>query len=161
MTLRSMAVAGALAVAAPLGAIRAQTATQVVRFEVTAINQIGVSGAPAPLAISSATAGSSLTSVTSGGSSLAVTTNESNKKITAALDQPLPGGITLEVALTAPSGASSASFVPLSTSGADLVTGISATHAASLPLTYRLSATPQASIGVEMRTITYTIVSGT
>lgn len=156
-----MAVAGALAVAAPLGAICAQTATQVVRFEVTAINQIGVSGAPAPLAITTATAGSSLTSVTSGGSSFAVTTNESNKKITAALDQPLPGGITLEVSLAAPSGAFSASFVSLSTSGADLVTGISAMNATSLPLTYRLSATPQASIGVQTRTVTYTIVSGT
>lgn len=160
MTFRSMAAAGALAIA-PFGAICAQTATQVVRFEVTAVNQIGVSGAPAPLAITTATAGSSLTSVTAGGSSLAVTTNESNKKITAALDQPLPGGVTLEVALTAPSGASSASFVSLSTLGADLVTGISATNAASLPLTYRLSATPQATVGVQTRTVTYTIVSGT
>ena len=155
-----MALFGAAALLAPGGA-GAQTATQVVRFEVTAVNQIGVSGSPAPLAITTATAGSSLTSVTSGGSSLAVTTNETNKKITAALDQPLPSGVTLEVTLAAPSGASSHNFVALSTSGADLVTGISATNAASLPLTYRLSATPQASIGVQTRTITYTIVSGT
>lgn len=156
-----MALAGAAAILAPLGAASAQTATQVVRFEVTAINQIGVSGSAAPLAISTATAGSSLTSVTSSGSSLAVTTNETNKKITAALDQPLPDGVTLEVTLAAPSGASSASFVSLSTSGSDLVTGISATNAASLPLTYRLSATPRANVGVQTRTVTYTIVSGT
>jgi hypothetical protein len=156
-----MALAGAVAILAPLGVACAQTATQVVRFEVTAINQIGVSGSPAPLAITTATAGSSLTSVTSGGSSLAVTTNESNKKITAAIDQPLPDGVSLEVTLAAPTGASSSSFVALSTSGSDLVTGISATNAVSLPLTYRLSATPRASVGVQTRTITYTIVSGT
>lgn len=161
MTLRLVVLPGLLALFAPLGAALAQTATQVVRFEVTAINQIGISGSPAPLAITTATAGSSLTSVTSGGSSLAVTTNETNKKITAAIDQSLPGGITLEVALAAPSGASSASFVSLSTSGADLVTGISETSAMSLPLTYRLSATPQSSVGVQTRTVTYTIVSGT
>ncbi len=158
--MRYLAVVGAVALLAPFGA-EAQTATQVVRFEVTAINQIGVTGSPAPLALTSATAGSSLTSVTSAGSSLAVTTNEANKKITAALDQPLPSGVTLEVTLAAPSGASSANYVPLSTFGADLVTGISATNAVSLPLTYRLSATPQASVGTQTRTITYTIVSGT
>ena len=160
MSLRYMALAGAVALMAPDG-VRAQTATQVVRFEVTAINQIGISGSPAPLAITTATAGSAPTSVTAGGSSLAVTTNEQNKKITAALDQPLPSGVTLEVTLAAPSGAASHDYVPLSTSGADLVTGISSTNAASLPLTYRLSAVPQASIGVQTRTVTYTIVSGT
>ena len=158
--MRYLAVLGTVALLAPVEA-DAQTATQVVRFEVTAINQIGVTGVPAPLAITSATAGSSLSSVTASGSSLAVTTNESNKKITAAIDQPLPSGVTLEVTLVAPSGASSAHYVSLSTSGADLVTGISATNAVSLPLTYRLSATPQASIGIQTRTITYTIVSGT
>lgn len=158
--MRYLAVLGAVALLAPAEA-DAQTATQVVRFEVTAINQIGVTGSPAPLAITSATAGSSLTSVTSTGSNLAVTTNESNKKITAAIDQPMPSGVTLEVTLVAPTGASSANYVPLSTAGADLVTGISATNAVSLPLTYRLSATPQASIGTQTRTITYTIVSGT
>ena len=160
MTPRFMSLVGTIALLMP-SAARAQTATQVVRFEVRAINQIGVSGSPAPLAITSATAGASLTSVTAGGSSLAVTTNESNKKITAALDQPLPAGVVLEVTLAAPSGASSQDYVALTTAGADLVTGISATNAVSLPLTYRLSATPQASIGVQTRTITYTIVSGT
>src|SRR5687768_922563 len=103
MLLRSTALAGAIALMAPSG-VFAQTATQVVRFEVTAINQIGVSGSPAPLAITTATAGASLSSVTARGSSLAVTTNESNKKITAAIDQPLPTGVTLEVTLAAPSG---------------------------------------------------------
>jgi hypothetical protein len=159
--MRPATILSALAMLAPLGVASAQTAIQVVRFEVTAVNQIGVSGSPAPLAITTATAGSSLTSVTSSGSSLAVTTNETNKKITAALDQPMPSGVTLEVTLVAPSGASSHDYVALSTSGSDLVTGISATSAATLPLTYRLSATPQASIGVQTRTITYTIVSGT
>jgi hypothetical protein len=159
--MRRLGLAAMIATLAPLGVVGAQTATQVVRFEVNAINQLGVSGAPAPLVVSTATAGSAPTSVTMGGSSYAITTNESNKKITAAIDAPLPGGVTLEVSLAAPSGAASADFVPLGTSGADLVTGISNTTATALPINYRLSATTSAQVGTQARTVTFTIVSGT
>ena len=145
----------------PLGDARAQTATQVVRFEVNAVNQIGVSGSPAPLVINSATPGSAPASITAGGTSYAITTNESNKKITASVNQALPAGVTLEVQLAAPSGASSAAYVALGTSSADLVTGISSISAASLPITYRLSATPAVQMSAQARTVTFTIVSGT
>ena len=158
---RFLTVAGAIATLVPAGDARAQTATQVVRFEVTAINQIGVSGSPAPLVISSATAGSAPASVTAGGTSYAITTNEPNKKITASVDQPLPSGVTLEVSLAPPSGASSASYVQLGTSGSDVVTGISSTTASSLPISYRLSATPAVQMSAQARTVTFTIVSGT
>lgn len=161
MVLRLSAVAGVAMALVPLGDARAQTATQVVRFEVTAINQIGVSGSAAPLVINSATAGSAPASVVSSGGSYAVTTNESNKKITAAVDQALPSGVTLEVSLAAPIGAASANYVPLATSSSDLVTGISSLTASSLPINYRLSATPAVFMGAQTRTVTFTIVSGT
>ena len=142
--------------------IDAQTATQVVRFQVNAINQIAVSGNPAPLIINSATAGSAPTSVTANGSSYAITTNELNQKITASIDQALPNGVTLDVTLAAPGGAASIGAVSLSTSGADVVTGISSTAASSLPITYRLSAAPSAQMPAPAaRTVTFTIVSGT
>lgn len=161
MLLRSLAVVCAVATLVPVGGARAQTATQVVRFEVNAVNQIGVSGSPAPMVIGSATAGSAPTSVTSNGTSYAITTNETNKKITASVDQALPSGVTLEVSLAAPNGASSASYVPLGTAGSDVVTGISSTTASSLPITYRLSATPAVQLSAQARTVTFTIVSGT
>ena len=151
----------AMAAVAPLELLVAQTATQVVQFQVNAINQIGVSGSPAPMVINSAIAGAAPTSVTAGGTSYAVTTNESNKKITASLDQALPVGVMLEVSLAAPTGASSRGDVSLTTSASDVVTGISATTASSLPITYRLSATSTVTMPAPTsRTVTFTIVSG-
>jgi hypothetical protein len=162
MFLRYLALTGTFSVLALAHDARAQTATQVVRFQVNAINQVAVSGSPAPMVINSATAGSAPVSVIGGGTSYAVTTNESNQKITASIDQSLPNGVTLEVALTAPDGAVSAGAVLLSTSGADVVTGITSTNASSLPITYRLSATPAVQMSVPAaRTVTFTIVSGT
>lgn len=140
----------------------AQTATQVVRFQVNAVSQIGVSGSPASMVISSAAAGSAPSSVTASGTTYAITTNELNQKITASLDQSLPAGVTLEVALAAPDGAASAGSVSLNTVDADVVTGISRTVASLLPITYRLSATPAVQFSEPAaRTVTFTIVSGT
>ena len=145
----------------PAASVGAQTATQVIQFQVTAINQIGVSGAPAPLVISTATAGSAPTSVTTSGGSYAVTTNEANKKITASLDAALPAGVRLEISLAAPDGAASAGDVFLSTGTADLVTGISSLAASALPISYRLSEDATVHMPAPAtRTVTFTIVSG-
>ena len=155
-------VAGTVITVLPETEACAQSATQVVRIQVNAINQIGVSGNPSPLVINSATAGSAPTSVTASGTSYAITTNEANQKIAASLDQALPSGVTLEVALAAPGGATSAGNVALSTAASDVVTGISSVAASSLPITDRLSATAQAQMSMpEARTVTFTIVSGT
>jgi len=153
---------GTIALLLTMRVADAQTATQVVRFQVNAVSQIGVSGGPVSMVISSAVAGSTPTSVTSSGSTYAITTNELNQKITASLDQSLPAGVTLEVALAAPDGAASAGSVALQTVGADVVTGISRTLGSSLPITYRLSATPAVQISEPAaRIVTFTIVSGT
>jgi hypothetical protein len=157
-----IAILGAVAISLASADAHAQTATQVVRFRVNAINQIGVSGSPAPMAITTASAGSSPTSVTTNGTSYAITTNEANQKITASLDQTLPAGVTLEVSLAPPAGATSMGSTPLTTTGTDIVTGISSTAAVALPITYRLSATPSVQMSTPAeRTVTFTIVSGT
>lgn len=163
MRLRDVVVAGSVALLfAGSRDAGAQTATQVVRFQVNAVSQIAVTGSTAPLVINSATAGGSLTSVSSTGSSYAITTNEQNQKITASLNEAMPSGIELEIALAAPAGAASAGNVSLGTTGADVVTGISATTATALPITYRMSATPTVQMSAPAaRTVTFTIVSGT
>ncbi|HEY8174163.1 MAG TPA: hypothetical protein VIF32_00595 [Gemmatimonadaceae bacterium] len=162
MFLRYVVLASAISMLVVTNDARAQTATQVVRFEVNAINQVAVSGNPAPLVINSATAGNAPAPVTGVGTTYAVTTNESNQKITASIDHALPSGVTLEVTLSAPTGASSVGAVQLTTAGADVVTGISSANASLLPITYRLSATAAAQMSApEARTVTFTIVSGT
>jgi hypothetical protein len=162
MFLRYLALVGTISVPVLTPDALAQTATQLVRFQVNAINQVAVSGNPAPMVINSASAGNVPVSVIGGGTSYAVTTNESNQKITVSIDQSLPSGVTLEVALAAPDGAVSAGAVLLSTSGADVVTGITSANASALPITYRLSATPAVQMSAPTaRTVTFTIVSGT
>ena len=158
MDLRIGAAMTALAIAA--SDVAAQTATQVVRFQVNAINQIAVSGDPAPLVVNSATAGGMPTAVTASATTYAITTNQANQKITASIDQGMPAGITLELALAAPAGASSAGPVALGTSASDVVTGISMVNASALPITYRLSATAGIQASPAVRTVTLTIVSG-
>ena len=141
--------------------VSAQTATQVVHFEVTGINQIAVSGTPAPLVINAATAGSAPAAATSSGTTWAVTTNQSNMKVTASVDEALPAGVTLEVSLAPPAGAVGVGHVPLGTASADVVTGISGANASSLPITYRLSATTTTpTTGPQSRVVTFTIVAG-
>jgi hypothetical protein len=161
MLLRSLVVIGTAGLVVIAPEASAQTATQVVRFQVNAVNQIAVAGAPAAMVINTAVAGSAPTSVAAAGSTYAITTNEANQKITASLDQALPSGVTLEVSLAAPSGASSNGHVPLSTAGSDVVTGISSTTASALPINYRLSANASVQVGASARTVTFTIISGT
>ena len=161
MTSRFAAIAGGLLLAVALSA-HAQTATQVVRFQVTAINQIAVSGSVAPMIISSAAAGRASSPVTAAGTSYAITTNEGRQKISAALDRSMPAGITLELTMQPPAGATSPGPVWLTTAGADVVTDIPATSAAALPIVYKLAADAAVQLSApSSRTVTFTIISGT
>ena len=160
MGARVWSVCAALLAAGASGAA-GQTATQVVRIQVNAVNQIGVAGAAEPLVINTATAGQGPASVTASGGSWAVTTNEANQKITASLDLPLPDGIALDVSLQPPAGALASGDVRLGTAASDVVTGISRQAVVALPITYRLTATPQAPTTITTRTVTFTIVAGT
>ncbi len=134
------------------------TATQTVTFEVQAINEISVSGNPGNLVISTATAGSDPDDATDNSTSYSITTNESSKKITGSIDAAMPANTTLKVNLTAPTGASSAGSVTLSTTAADLVTGIATLAESGLTITYTFSATVSAGVvASDSRTVTLTL----
>ena len=138
----------------------AQTANQIVTFQVDAINQISFAGSPS-LVINTATAGSNPTSA-SAAATWAVTTNQSGAKITASIGSNMPAGLTLSVNLTAPTGGSSAGAQSLSTIAVDLVTSITKLAQSALAVSYSLDATPAAGVvSSTTRTVTYTITGGT
>jgi hypothetical protein len=154
-----VAAAGVMSFVASAAAF-AQTATQIVTFQVNAINQISVAGAPS-LTITTAVAGSAPTSVTNNVSTWAVTTNQSTAKITGSLSAAMPAGLTLSANLGAPAGATSAGLTALTATAVDLVTGITKLNASGLGLTYQLDATSAAGVvSSSTRTVTYTITGG-
>ena len=157
---RVVALTGVLVLGAAFQNARAQTATQTVRFEVIPMSRVAVSGSAGPLVVTSATPGAAPTSASMGGSSYGITTNETNQKITAALDSPMPTGMTLAIALAAPAGAASRGSMMLGTSSADVVTGISTVSASALPITYTLSASSTAPVAPGSRTVTFTVAAG-
>ncbi len=151
---------GAIVAFAAVNTASAQTAAQTVTFQVTAINQISVTGAPS-LDINTATAGSAPTSVTSAANSWSVTTNQSTAKITASIPSAMPAGLTLSANLTAPAGATSTGLTALGTVAVNVVTGITMLNSAALGLTYQLDATAAAGVVTSStRVVTYTITGG-
>jgi hypothetical protein len=138
----------------------ANTATQTVTYEVQAINEITVDGAPS-LTIDSATAGSAPDSVSDNSTTYSITTNGTNKKITAAIDTEMPTGLTLEVELAAPTGGTSSGIMTLSGTDSDVVTAITPVAETALQIGYTLGATPAAGVVVSnTKTVTFTIVDG-
>lgn len=135
----------------------ASAQTAVVTYEIAAINELTLSGPPAKLMIDAA---SELAGVSDATTTWSITTNGTNMKVQGAVTA-LPAGVTLAVQLGAPGGATSAGSVSLSTTAADLVTGITELQAADLPITYTVSATPGAGVVAESTaTVTYTVVAG-
>lgn len=159
--MKALRFAAAMGIAAAFAATdaSAQTATQTVSYEVAAVDQISVSGSPS-LVVNSATAGSALNSATASGT-YAVTTNGTGRKITASIDSNMPTGVTLTVSLGAPTGATSAGTVTLSTTAQDVVTGIATVNESGLSISYGLSAAISAGVvPAGNKTVTYTITAG-
>jgi hypothetical protein len=151
---------GALVALAAVNTASAQTATQTVTFQVSAINQIAVTGTPS-LVINAAVAGSAPTSVTASGNTWSVTTNQSGASITASIPTAMPAGLTLSANLTAPAGATSTGLTALGTTAVNVITGITKLNAAALALSYQLDATAAAGVvGSATRVVTYTITGG-
>jgi len=151
---------GAVVALAAVSTASAQTATQTVTFQVSAINQVAVTGAPS-LVINAAAAGSAPTSVTAAGNTWSVTTNQSGAKITASIASAMPAGLTLSANLGAPAGATTNGLVALSNVAADMVTGITKLNASGLSLSYQLDATAAAGVvSSATRVVTYTITGG-
>lgn len=137
------------------------SATQTVTFAVSAINELAVSGNPGALTVATATAGQAPDAVTDATTSYAITTNEEGRKITGAINSDMPTGVTLAIALQAPTGASSLGLRPLSSTATDLVTGISLLNDAAKGITYQLSATSAAGVVPSAtKTVTLTITAG-
>jgi hypothetical protein len=149
----------AVLAAATISAVFAQTDTQNVTFEVTAVNDISVTGAPS-LTLSTLNAeGTAFEPATDATSTYSLFTNSTNMKITAALDLDMPAGLTLTLDMTAPSGAVGTGSTELSATAADLVTNISQVSAQNLGMTYTLSGTPSATAAADTRIVTFTITS--
>ncbi|PKL47494.1 MAG: hypothetical protein CVV42_12955 [Candidatus Riflebacteria bacterium HGW-Riflebacteria-2] len=133
------------------------TADQTVTYEVTAINEISVSGNPAALTVSTAVAGAEPDEVSDSTTTYAITTNQS-KKITGVLDTAMPAGVTLKINLVAPTGGTTVTDVTLLGTATDLVTGISPVAESGKTITYKLSATVAAGVVASAnKTVTLTI----
>ncbi|MCF7984024.1 MAG: hypothetical protein K9L70_06440 [Thiohalocapsa sp.] len=151
----------AVALAISGAALAGNEATQTVGYEVTAIDEIAVSGNPGALTINSATAGSQPDAVTDSGTTYAITTNGTNKKITAALDTAMPENVTLSLTATAPSGGTSSGKVALGATAADVVTGITKVATSGIGLSYELAATVSAGVVASAnKTVTFTLTDG-
>lgn len=149
-------VCGILSPALPVQA--QQTGSQTITILVEDINEISISGGPGNLTINTASAGSQPDDETDSSTTYSLTTNCSSKKISGAINVNMPQGVTLQVNMAAPSGASSLGYVTLSSSPSDLVTGITKIHATGLTITYRLSATVSAGIvSLGSKKVTFTI----
>lgn len=140
----------------------ASSDTQLVTFSVSSIDEISVSGNPGALSVSTATAGSQPDDDTDDTTTYAITTNNTNRKITGAIDSNMPPNVSLEINLVAPTVGSSAGDMTLSTTAADLVTGITqVADGSGNTITYTLSATVAAGIvASDTRTVTLTIAAG-
>ena len=142
----------------------ADTDTQSVNYEVTAINEISVSPETVSLKVDTATAGSQPTDATDDSTTYAITTNGTGKVITGAIDTAMPTGLTLKVNLADPDdtgSAVSAGDVILSATAADLVTGIGPVAQEGLTITYTLSATVEVAPTSGSKTVTFTVTGST
>ena len=160
-TILNLTVIAALGATFAASAFAASTAEQTVTYQVSAINELAVSGNPEALIVNAAVAGSAPGSVSDSSTSYAITTNESNRKITGSLNTAMPSGVSLSASLAAPAGGSSAGAVALTAVAQDLVTGISALNESGKVITYNLSATAAAGVVPSAsKTVTLTVTAG-
>ena len=138
----------------------ASSATQTVTYEVSAINELSVSSPTVSLTVNAASAGSAPTAATNSATSYAITTNEAGRKITGSINSDMPTGVTLAVALAAPSTGFSLGSQSLSTTAVDLVNSIEAVNGSALGISYSLSATSAAGVVPSAsKTVTLTITA--
>src|SRR3954471_2255230 len=158
--MRLVPIALSLAVIASLPTSgRAQAATQQIGIEIRPINQLAVVGTTNFVIPARKKAGPATVSVAS--ASYAVTTNEENRRITVALDEALPEGVTLTMKMDAPNGATANDAVVLSTAPQTAVNGISRLNAGNLGISFSLITSDRAVVpDTTTRTVRVTLVSG-
>jgi hypothetical protein len=151
MTLTTRSIAALTMFALSAAPAAAQTATQVVRFQVLVQQHAVVQQMPSAMAPRGKAA-----AVATGSYGFAA--NESNRKITASLDQAMPNGSSLAVTMAAPDGARSAGETILGTDAVDLVTAIPVSQSSGLPVRYTVRA-PDGLDASEQRVVTYTVTA--
>jgi len=136
------------------GAIAGNSATTTIVVRVLEINELSMDGSIS-LIIDSAVAGQKPDDAVDT-ATYNITTNGSNKRITGRINTVMPDGVTLSVNVAAPiNSGSSKGFVELTSTDADLVTGITRVAESGLDMTFRLSA----SLPVRIVSQTSTIVT--
>lgn len=157
---RASGVLAALAVCAAV--MQAQTATVTVTYQVTAVQKISVSSPTVTLTINSVTTpGNQPDSAFTSGLTYAITNNLTPSKITGVLGTALAAGLDMDMNLGAPTGATSAGKIQLSTTAADLVTGIGRINQSGMSLYIQFDAT--SAVGViasATEVITLTLTGG-
>ena len=157
--IRVLAVAVTVLVALAGVAWAADNDSHTVTVQVNAVNELAISGGNLTLTISSATAGSDLDDATDNTTcDLAWTTNQATRKITVVTDLGSPTFTLKVVAQNVAGGGSAASEVTLSTTAADLVTGVSQSSG-GCDLAYTASATAAQGTGSDVHTVTYTVTA--
>ena len=132
--------------------------SQDVVVSVSAINEIALSLADVTLTV--AASGGGTAQAQDATTTYGITTNGSGKKITGVLSAPYADGVTLGVALQAPTGATATGHV-LGTAPVDLVVGVARVAASDLSVTYTATADATATPGPgETRTVTFTLTDG-
>jgi hypothetical protein len=139
-----------------------------VSIDVDAINEIAITEANIPLVVDTATAGAQPDTDTDNTGAYSLTTNGAAQKITGVINTAMPDNVTLALVVSPVTGtgtdggdsANSGNPVSLSTSAADLVTGISHIYGTGT-IHYSLTATVLADvIGAPIsRTVTLTVVA--
>ena len=151
----------ALSALMAVSAFAADNAPQTITYQVSAINEITVSGNPGALIVITAVPGSQPTAVTDATTTYAITTNVASKRITGALNTVMPDNTALKVTLAAPTGGTSAGQVTLTATAQNLVTGISTLAESGLSISYNFSATLAAGvIASAQKTLTLTVIDG-
>jgi hypothetical protein len=139
----------------------AQTDTTTVNYSVAQVSLVDIAASNVALNITTGVAGTGLTDATAN-TTYAITNNASNQKITGQINSNMPSNTTLLVDITAPGSGSSAGAQSMTTSAADLVTGIGAVNTSGVAIDFTLQATVTAGIvSSSSKTLTLTITAGT
>jgi hypothetical protein len=150
------------------GASAQNSANQTVNLTVSPISRLAIAGSPISLTVSNpvSVGSDALASVTDNSTSYSLTHNSATAlRITAALDQALPAGYTLDIALSPSAGkGTGAGTVDISNataaSAVNVVTGIPRGADASRAITYTFSALASAgALASTQRTVTLTLTN--
>ena len=155
-----IAITVALGLGLSTSVFASNSATQTATYEVSAINEITVTGSPSLNIVDAETLGSGLTAVSDTSTSWAITNNAGDdaKKLTVALDSDMPTDTTLSITMVGPSGSTAATSQLLSTIAVDAVTAIDSVSETGLAITYDMTALVTADVVASAtKTVTFTL----